>query len=78
MKRLKMVIIVILSIILGVLMTGYSVGYDSFVVEKIIEMNFVSSEFGTKCYSEGQEHGNIEHFMNFDTLEDCLDYITNK
>ncbi|MEE8151276.1 MAG: hypothetical protein V3T43_06130 [Nitrosomonadaceae bacterium] len=46
--------------------------------EKIINTgSFISGEYGTKCYNEGEEHGGIKYPVKFDTLEECLEYVSN-
>ena len=39
--------------------------------------NFVAGRYGEKCYVNGQEHGNIEHKIYFNTLKNCTEYINN-
>jgi hypothetical protein len=31
--------------------------------------------YGEKCYIAGQEHGNIEYEMEFNSLENCLEFV---
>jgi hypothetical protein len=68
-EKLKIGIIAFLAFILGGLMVSFATGYDQQIVK------YMAGKYGEKCYISGQEHGNIEYEMEFDSLESCLEYV---
>lgn len=69
-RKLKAILGMALAVILGAFATNYAIGYD---VE--VSIKYISGKYGTKCYPEGQAHGNIKYPVEFDNIEDCLEYV---
>jgi len=38
-------------------------------------VRYVSSKYGTKCYIEGNENGNMKHKVYFDSREECDKFV---
>ncbi len=62
--------------VLVVIVTSFLVMYAFGIDEKLV--HYIAGKYGSKCYVEGSEHGNIKYPVEFESLDDCLEYINNQ
>lgn len=48
----------------------------SFIFYLISGNVYVAGKYGTICYVEGEENGNIKYLIEFDNIDSCLKHVS--